>query len=1180
MDATLKNTGQHNSMDTGALRKFAQEARRTLRDQVSTKLTQVLAEHSAARREAPNAVKELEGEIGRTSRDQVIERVAYTWFNRFTALRFMDANGYTAVRVVTPANGQTRPEILSEAMAGVIGDEAPEATAAHVRALLDNRTPSRDPQGEAYRLLLVAACNHWHAAMPFMFETIADYTELLMSEDLLSQGSILARLRSVMTNDACQDVEIIGWLYQFYISEKKDEVFAGLKKNKKITPENIPPATQLFTPHWIVRYLVENSLGRLWMLNRPNSKLCERMGYYIAPEAAEEDFLRISSPEEIKVCDPACGSGHMLTYAFDLLHAIYEEEGYDAAKIPGLILTHNLYGIEIDERAGALAAFALVMKAAARRKRFLRQGVQPNVCVLEPVAFNDGELADYTAAVGRDLFTSDLHEMLGQFAEAKNFGSLIMPKLRDVTEVARVIAAKRFEGNLFLRDVHARVESVLRMADYLSPKYHVVVANPPYMNAKGMNPRLKSWTSSTYPDSKSDLMTMFMERASNLCFSQGFWSMINIPTWMFLDSFQALRSALIKNQRIVSLIHLGRGIFGSDFGTVAFVVQNSMPSAHEGVYRRLFERHVDVRAPEVIERLFLDREFKKHRIDQKKFATIPGCPFAYWAKDEIFNAFRDGLSVGDKAHAYRGISTGDNERFSRLWHEVSALGSYHDACTREQSQRSGKRWFPYNRGGSFRKWYGLGAEVIDYEDGGQRMIAAHENGETPGFRHDGAQGYFLPTITWGALTAGKTSFRLLPGGYVLGHKGPGVKPSEEVEPYLLAFLNSNTAELLLSFVSPTLDTNISHLLALPLALNFEATKDINSTERLLEISKSDWDAYEASWDFTKLPLLNLAFPREMLADSYTHLRAHWREVTDEMRRLEEENNSIFVEAYRLQDDLTPEVLLEEITLTCNPAYRYGGSKSEDELEELMLADTMREFVSYAVGCMFGRYSLDMPGLILANQGEGVDEYRAKVPNSSFEPDADNVIPVLDGDWFADDIAARFRKFLRVTFGDEHFQENLAFIEEALGKDIRKYFTRDFFNDHVKRYKKRPIYWLFSSPKGTFNALIYMHRYRPDTVSVVLNDYLREFRSKLEARRRAQEALSISGDATPAQKTKAQKEIEVAAKQIDELDAYERDVLFPLATQKIEIDLDDGVKANYPKFGAALKPIKGLNDAEE
>ena len=419
-------------MDTNALKKFAQAARNLLIDQVTSKLDLVLEPASPMQREHPTAMKALNAAIARDGKRQVIEQVAYTWFNRFTALRFMDVNGYTTVGVVSPTGDQTRPELLAEAMAGNLPEGAPGSIA----ALLDGRTPSSDPQAEAYRQLLVHTCNQWHGPMPFLFEEIDDYTELLMPEDLLSQSSILAELRKVMTEDACQDVEIIGWLYQFYISEKKDQVFAGLKKNQKITAENIPAATQLFTPHWIVRYLVENSLGRLWLLNRPGSKLAERMDYYIAPEEPETDFLRIGKPEEIKVCDPAAGSGHMLTYAFDLLHAIYEEEGYDATEIPALILTHNLTGVEIDDRAGALAAFALAMKAAARlgRRRFLRMEAKPDIVVLQNVSFTPAEMQDVAAVVGKDLFTDELRETLGQFERAKNFGSLIVPKLRDPAE--------------------------------------------------------------------------------------------------------------------------------------------------------------------------------------------------------------------------------------------------------------------------------------------------------------------------------------------------------------------------------------------------------------------------------------------------------------------------------------------------------------------------------------------------------------------------------------------------------------------------------------------------------------------------------------------------------------------------------------------------------------------------
>jgi len=472
-------------METAKLKKFAQFARRNLLEQVSAKLKLVLAENSAARRERAEAIKKLEEAIKGHGKEQVLERVAYIWFNRFCALRFMDVNRYTRIGVVSPAEGQFQPEILAEAKMGHIDDEVvPEKTRQKIFALLDGKAPSSDPQGEAYRLLLVAACNFWNKAMPFLFQRIDDYTELLMPDDLLSGNSILAYTREAMTPDACEDVEVIGWLYQFYISEKKDEVFDGLKKNKKITPDNIPAATQLFTPHWIVRYLVENSLGRLWLLNRPGSKLVEQMDYYIRPEQPETDFLKISKPEEIKICDPACGSGHMLTYAFDLLYAIYEEEGYEPAEIPEKILTNNLYGIEIDERAGELAAFALTMKARAKQRRFFNKGVKPNICVLENVKFDKGELKEYMDFVGRDLFTAPLQTTLRQFEEAENFGSLIRPDVTDLDDILKILESKNVSGQLFISVTHQKVLQALRQADYLSPKYHVVIANPPYMSAK------------------------------------------------------------------------------------------------------------------------------------------------------------------------------------------------------------------------------------------------------------------------------------------------------------------------------------------------------------------------------------------------------------------------------------------------------------------------------------------------------------------------------------------------------------------------------------------------------------------------------------------------------------------------------------------------------------------------
>ncbi|MDX0356760.1 BREX-1 system adenine-specific DNA-methyltransferase PglX [Sinorhizobium medicae] len=1164
-------------MDTNALKKFAQAARNLLIDQVTARLDMVLAEGAAARREHPVAIRELEAACAK-NREQIIEQAAYTWFNRFTALRFMDATQLTNPRVVSPADGATRPEILAEATAGNL----PERARAEIADYLNGTRPAHDGQAEAYRLLVIHACNHWHGAMPFMFERAEDYTELLMPDDLLSPDSILARLRAVMTEDACQDVEIIGWLYQFYISEKKDQVFAGLKKNVKITAENIPAATQLFTPHWIVRYLVENSLGRLWLLNRPQSKLAVKMNYYIAPEDPETDFLRITRPEEIRVCDPACGSGHMLTYAFDLLHEIYAEEGYDAAEIPGLILNHNLAGIEIDDRAGALAAFALSMKAAARlgRRRFLRMDAQPDIVVLQNVNFAAAEMQDVAAVVGRDLFTNELRETLLQFEQAKNFGSLIVPKLRDPAETLRVVQDRNFSNDLLLKEVQARVMTVLRMAEALSPKYHVVVANPPYMTASNMNPSIKGWISKNYSKAKADLMTCFMTRSQALNIRDGYWSMINLPSWMFLSSFEEFREQLISKQTINSLLHLGRGIFGSDFGSTAFCLRNSVPKeTSKGVYRRLFTRHVDVRKPEDIERLYLTPNEGRHFVAQVFLKTVPGWPLAYWLSEGAANAFTAGKSLQDIAVTRKGMVTANNDIFVRGWQEVSLRKFNSHAVSRQDAEASRCKWFPYIMGGEFRKWFGNRENAVNWAlDGHEIRTKRHPTEDRIWATNFNLEYIFQSNVNWNSITSGNLSFRASPGGELFASTGLACfieKEGHEVA----AFLNSSVSKYFLSIIAPTMSANPGDIGRLPIFGNGMKSVGGPATQ-CIELAQLDWNAYETSWDFNALPLLSSDHRAETLESTYARLRAHWQAMTDEMQRLEEENNRIFIDAYGLQDELTPEVPIEEITLTCNPTYRYGVKTSETDRETRLREDTVAEFLHYAVGCMFGRYSLDAPGLILANQGEGIEEYLGRIPEPRFAPDRDNVIPVLDADWFADDIVARLREFLRVTFGESKFRENLAFIEGALGKDLRRWFSKDFFDYHVRRYKKRPIYWMFSSPKGSFNALIYMHRYRPDTVSIVLNQYLREFISKLETERGRLEKLADDPIATQSQRTKALKDVSIIVKQIDELTAWERDVVYPLAQKRVPIDLDDGVKRNYQLFGSALKPIKGLEASDD
>lgn len=1178
-------------METLKLKRFAQYARRSLLEQVSGKLKLVLTAESSARREHDAAVKKLEEAIQKTDKEQVIERVAYIWFNRFCALRFMDVNRYNRVNIVSPADpGQFQPEILAEAKMGHIDEEmVHDKVRQQIFALLDGKAPSRDPQGEAYRLLVVAACNFWNKAMPFLFQRIDDFTELLMPDDLLSGNSILAYTREAMTPDACEDVEVIGWLYQFYISEKKDQVFSDLKKNKKITPENIPAATQLFTPHWIVRYLVENSLGRLWLLNRPGSKLVEQMDYYIKPEQAETDFLRIAKPEEIKICDPACGSGHMLTYAFDLLYAIYEEEGYEPAEIPEKILTNNLYGIEIDERAGELAAFALTMKARAKQRRFFNKGVKPNICVLENVHFDGNELKDYMDFVGRDLFTAPLQTTLRQFEEADNFGSLIRPDVTDVEGMLRILESKNVSGQLFISMTHQKVLQALRQADYLCPKYHVVIANPPYMGGKGMNGRLGAWLKDNYEDVKSDLFSAFIVRNTEMTLPKGQLGFMSPFVWMFISSYEKLRSFLINQKTITSLVQLEySGFDGATVPICTFTVENAHRPDFKGGYVRLSDfRGSENQGPRTLEAIKNPDCGWFYRASATDFRKVPGSPIAYWLSDTLLNIFENENPLSEFATPRQGLATSDNNRFVRTWSEVPFNRIGFGCADREEAMESRKRWFPFNKGGSFRRWGGNAELVVNWENDGEEIKDSiltkypYLNGN-PDFVAKNPNYYFKPGLTWSALSSGLFSIRFQPKGFIFADKGQAMFPfkQDDILP-LEGLLNSKVVVEFLKAISPTLDFNAGYIAKVP--CHIKASPGVS---RLNSGFLSDWNSYETSWDFTSLPLLNPDYLQPTLKATYQKLHAHWQETTLEMQRLEQENNRIFIEAYGLQDELTPEVPLNEITLTCNPHYRYGNDKSEDELEALLLADTMRELVSYAVGCMFGRYALDKPGLILANQGETIEDYLKRVPEPSFPADDDNVIPMLDGDWFTDDIAERFRKFLRVAFGEEHYEANLQFVEKALnlkGKrnySIRDYFLGEFYTDHVKRYKKRPIYWLFSSPKGSFNALIYMHRYRPDTVSVVLNDYLREFRTKLTSHKNHLEAVSISASSSQGEKTKALKEIEKITKMIAEMEEYEREVLYPLATEQVEIDLDDGVKVNYPKLGAALKKIVGLDAKED
>lgn len=567
-----------------------------------------------------------------------------------------------------------------------------------------------------------------------------------------------------------------------------------------------------------------------------------------------------------------------------------------------------------------------------------------------------------------------------------------------------------------------------------------------------------------------------------------------------------------------------------------------------------------------------------HRASAADFKKIPGSPVAYWVSEHLRNNFLRFKSLNDVGKATLGMNSTNNNLFVRAWHEVSCSRIEFNAANEEKSAETNMKWFPYNKGGEFRKWYGNRDHLINWMGHGRDI---HQYNDLP-LTHRGApvrskQFQFLESASWSFISSGNLGVRYTPSGSMFDVAGSSYFSNEVPIKYVVAFLCSPVAVKMLGAINPTMNFQVGNIACLPLATNLPKTIEVHA-DLIIDSHKSDWDSQETSWDFQSLPLLAEKHRAGNLAQTYQKLRQHWREQTLEMQRLEEENNRIFIDAYGLAGELTPVVPLDEITLTCNPHYRYGGSNTEAQLEAKLLSDTMQELIHYAVGCMFGRYSLDKPGLILANQGEGLDDYLAQVPTPTFTPDADNVLPVLDDNWFGDDVVERFHNFLRITFCEAHYKENLAFIEEALGKDVRKYFTKDFYDYHVRRYKKRPIYWMFSSPKGTFNALIYMHRYKPDTVGVVLNDYLRDFVTKLSAQLDHEKSMQING--SEREKVAATKAIQKLETMLHELKDWERDVLYPLASERIEIDLDDGVKANYPKFGAALKPIKGMSNDDE
>jgi len=1115
-----------------------------------------------------------------------LEAVAYTWFNRLAALRYMELHDYLGHgrRVLSNHQGGL-PEVLTHALALAESGELPGLLAAKVR---DLKLANHD--GELYRSALIAQCNALHQAMPFLFEAIDDETELLLPDNLLLSDSIVAKLVAEIPEEDWTEVEAIGWLYQFYISEKKDEVIGKVVKS-----EDIPAATQLFTPNWIVQYLVQNSVGRLWLMANQGSTLASQWPYYVQPAEqtpevqAQLDALiqtRIRedgealNPETITVLDPACGSGHILVVAYDVLKAIYLERGYQPRAIPRLILEKNLYGLDIDDRAAQLAAFALLMKARADDRRLFNDPPKLNVLSLhDSKGVEAEELATHLAPFG--LQRAPLKALLDIFEHAKTFGSLIQIPEGLNGQLAAITACLQRalrEGDLYAQQAAKDVLPLIEQALLLGMQFDAVVANPPYMGGNGMNALVKQFAIDSFPDAKSDLFACFIECSYKLAKASGFNALVTMQNWMFLSSFERMRHRILYEKTITSMTHIGYNSFPAMNSKVA------RATAFSFVNRRvegLVGTFVDLdSAPQAADKqdAFLARVPSTYYFASADvFRKIPGAPIAYWATEQIVRSFSN-PPLGSLFTTREGMATADNERFLRFWSEVSQEGIRFGCASEEESESSGGTWFPYNKGGEFRKWYGNNELVVEYSKAGYGIKNNFDptTGRLRSHNYNGEFG-FREGLTWSAITSGPFSVRYSPTGFLFDSKG--AKGFSTHLHQILAMLNSCVACEYLSFLSPTLDFKVGDVIRIPLiseGLSDQVAFRCNSAVR---ISKRDWDSFERSWHFESHPVLpRSSEPASTLEATYTAWVSRNRGDIAEMRRLEEENNRHFINAYGLADQLAPDVPIEQITLTVNPAYRYGPKLGDSNQWMQFRRDTAEELISYSIGCMMGRYSLDEPGLIYANAGNvGFDPSRYE---KKFPADADGIVPLTEERWFEKDAARRLREFLRAGWGDDTLEENMVWLAESLGikrsetpdETLRRYLADNFFKDHLRTYRKRPIYWLFSSGKqGAFQALVYLHRYHEGTLARLRTEYVLPLTSKMQARIDSLQA-DIQAASSTAARLKLTKQSDALKKQYLELLTYD-EKLRHYADMRIRLDLDDGAKLNYGKFGDLLAEVK-------
>lgn len=1141
------------------LQRFALDLHDQLHSEVSNRLAAVLAETSAERTESPELVAQIESQISKIGEAALIKQASYTWFNRVVALRFMDVNHYNFVKIVSPSQGDSGlPEVLLKARAGDFEGTGVSSNVIlkRVSGLLDGSITSRPGwpvDQEVYRHLLIARCNEFSNSMPYLFEKISAHFALLLPQDLLSPNSFINKAVFALSEEVCESVEVIGWLYQFYISSEKDEAFARIKKGSKAKSSDIPAITQLFTPHYIVKYLAQNSVGRIWLQNKPESDLKGSLDF-LAPETEGPDFKKLNSPKELTVLDPAVGSGHLLTYVFDILYQIYVEAGYGQGEIPQLIIQHNLFGFEIDPRAAALASFALAMKAMSFDPQFLTKGVVPNITTLRNIDLTNEKVLTFEPGFREFLEVKGRGEFFSSFASTDSLGSMINFSRDQIIELRNIFEDLNVRNSLISNDL----DLFLAQAEILTNRFVCVIANPPYMGFKKMDKPLAEYLTKNFNDSKSDLCIAFIERSLQLTEHSGYAAMITMQSWMHQDSFAKFRRKLLVNRSISNLMHLGPHAFDSIGGevvsTAAVVIsnQNSSPEYHS-VFFNLLSGKSEAEKVGLLQTALLE---KKHITKNRKyFESFEGLQLFYDLDEKLVEALVPENYCSNFADFTYGLVTGDNDRFIRYWYEVD-YSLFRRPDNTLTDDYSNAEWVSLIKGGGARRWYGNHEHVIKWDPSSRSSFAALS----------GLQNYFKPGGTWSSIS-NELNVRYLGPGHAIDHAGPAFTPitSKVNSQDLVGLMNSGPIRNLAEILGPGGKKSIGHVSSIPIS---ETVIAMMSEVRqvvleAIEISKIDWDSTETSWDFQRNPLVSQLHDGHLMIAIEKHV-AECERATARLCEIENEISARYADALGLAGTNYPKSSPGNVTLKNNSRWIYKSSTDESRLAKHQLS-LVKDLISYAVGCMFGRYSLETQGIVITNPRDELSHLQSGANNpQAFRPDLDNILTVLDDDSFEDDVVSQFRLFMKAAFGEDHYDENIRTVESILGKDIRKYFAKDFYTDHLQRYQNRPIYWMCSSPTGKFKALFYVHRYKPSLFASLRSQYLISYQEKLESRIRT---IVETGVGNP----------DNLRSTLVELTEFDKKVIHSLAIKNTNLDLNDGVLANYSKFGKAMHPIKGMKN---